>query len=71
MAVSFTVHARKRMSERRVARSDVMIVLAEPDAIRYGDDGELIAGKRLGRRFVEVVYIEVGMARRVITVIVE
>jgi len=70
MAVEFTGHARLRMVERRAPEPDVMIVLAEPDEIRYGDDGELIARKTLDRRTVEVVYHEFHNVRRVITVMV-
>lgn len=68
--IEFTDHARTRMKERRVSPEDVAIVIAEPDEIRYGEDGEIIAAKQMGRRLLEVVYIEAANAHRVITVMV-
>lgn len=59
------------MRERRVQDIDVAIVIAEPDALRYGDDGETIATKVMGRRTIEVVYVDEADARRVITVVIE
>jgi len=70
MAVEYTSHSRLRMTERRVLASDVMIVLAEPDEIQYGEDGELIAHKIMGRRTIVVVFHEFRNVRRVITVMV-
>jgi hypothetical protein len=70
VAIEYTHHAQVRMDERKVQASEVAIVLAEPDEIDYGDDGELIARKRLDRRTVEVVSVELGETRRVITVMV-
>lgn len=71
MPIEYTKHALVRMRERSVQPTDVAIVLAEPDDIRYGQDGELIARKKLGRRQVEVVYDEVDEVRRIITVMIE
>jgi hypothetical protein len=68
--IEYSRHALVRMEERRVKPFDVAIVLAEPDEVDYGDDGELIARKLLHRRVVEVVYVEMGETRRVITVMV-
>jgi len=70
MQIQFTEHARQRMKERKVQAEEVYIVLAEPDGLRYGEDGEIIAAKILGRRTVEIVYIEMDDIQRVITVIV-
>ncbi len=56
------------MEERRVTEFDVAVVLAEPDEVEFGDDGEIITRKLLGRRVVQVVYDEDGALRRVITV---
>jgi len=70
MQIQFTDHARQRMKERKVRAEDASVVLAEPDGFRYGEDGEIIATKALGRRTVEVVYIELDDIQRVITVMV-
>lgn len=71
MPIAYTNHALVRMGERGVQPTDVAIILAEPDEIRYGSDGELIARKRLGRRLVEVVYDETDEVRRILTVMIE
>lgn len=70
VAIEYSRHALVRMDERRVQPVEVAVVLAEPDEVDYGEDGELIARKRLHRRVVEVVYVEQGEIRRVITVMV-
>lgn len=70
MQIQFTEHARQRMKERKVQTEDVYIVLAGPDGLRYGEDGEIIASKILGRRTIEIVYIEMDDIQRVITVMV-
>ncbi len=70
MQIQFTEHARQRMSDRKVQAEEVNLVLSEPDEIRYGEDGEVIISKVLGRRTVEIVYIETDDVQRVITVMV-
>jgi len=58
------------MRERRIQAAEVALVLAAPDEIDYGQDGELIARKRMARRTIEVVYDELGDLQRGITVMV-
>lgn len=70
MSVEFSRHARLRMEERRVPPHEVTIVLAEPDEVTYGEDGELIAAKLLGTRTVVVVFSDSGDIRRIITVMI-
>jgi hypothetical protein len=70
VAIEYARHAEMRMAERHVQPFEVAIVLAEPDEVSYGEDGELIARRLLHRRIVEVVYVDVGDTRRVITVLV-
>jgi hypothetical protein len=70
MPLALTHHARVRMRERRVQDAEVALVVSAPDEIDYGEDGEVLARKRVGRRTLEVVYDEVGDTKRVITVLV-
>lgn len=65
----YTRHARLRMKERRIAEEDVLLALAEPDELRYGQDGETIVVKKLGRRSIEIVFVETDTGCRIITVI--
>lgn len=70
MPITFTHHARVRMRERRVLDAEVVLVVGDPDEIDYGQDGEVLARKRVGRRNLEVVFDDVGDEKRVITVLV-
>ncbi|MDI6769200.1 MAG: DUF4258 domain-containing protein [Anaerolineales bacterium] len=70
MQIRFSEHALQRMKERKVQAEEVYLVLAGPDGLRYGEDGEIIVSKVLGQRTVEIVYIEIDDIQRVITVMV-
>ena len=56
------------MQERRISKAQVEATIFAPDEWRYGDEGEIIASKRLGRRKVSVVYLSLPEEIRVITV---
>ena len=70
MSVLYSVHARERMRRRRVVPGDVLAVITTPDELDYGEAGEILATRRLGRRRIRVVYSETATERHIITVIV-
>jgi hypothetical protein len=59
------------MKERQVSEEQVEAVVLSPDNWRYGDDGEIIATKKLGKRKVKVVYLSLPEEIKVITVMVD
>ena len=69
--IRYTRHARVRMKERQVSEEQVEAVVLSPDNWRYGDDDEIIATKKLGKRRVKVVYLPLPEEVKVITVIVD
>ncbi|MBI4772422.1 MAG: DUF4258 domain-containing protein [Chloroflexi bacterium] len=69
LRIEFTSHARRRMQERRISAEDVWLVLTAPDEVNDGDDGELIATRKLAPRMLSVVYVEEGELLRVLTVL--
>jgi len=71
MMIRYTRHARVRMRERRVSEEQVEAVVLSPDDWRHGDDDEIIATKRLGKRRVKVVYLSLPKEIKVITVMVD
>jgi hypothetical protein len=71
MMIRYTRHARVRMRERRVSEEQVEAVVLSPDNWRYGDDDEIIATKKLGKRKVKVFYLSLPEEMKVITVIVD
>lgn len=72
MNLVYTLHARLRMSdaERGVSEAEVEAVLAEPDIVRPGKRGAVVADKMVGNRRLSVVYREEGDRMVVITVVV-
>jgi|YNPNPStandDraft_1061719.scaffolds.fasta_scaffold183631_2 hypothetical protein len=58
MRIIYTRHARKRMTQRKVAPEQVEAVLTGPDEIRPGEWEEEIAVKQFGTREIRVVYEE-------------
>ena len=69
--LEYTLHARQRMRERRIQPEEVVLTLAAPDNVTYGEDGELIAIKPIGRRQISVVFVESEDVTRIITVIAD
>jgi len=69
--IRYTRHARVRMKERQVSQEQVEAVVLSPDNWRYGDDDEIIAAKKLGKRRVKVVYLSLPKEIKVITVMVD
>lgn len=67
----YTKHARQRMKERRVSEEQVEATVLDPENWRYGEDGEIIATRRIGKRRIEVVYLSLPEEIRVITVMVD
>jgi hypothetical protein len=60
----------RRERDRDRADGHPSLVIAAPDEIDYGEDGEVLARKRVRQRTLEVVHDELGDTRRVITVLV-
>ncbi len=69
--IRYTRHARARMKERQVSEEQVEAVVLSPDSWRYGDDDEIIATKKLGKRRVDVAYLSLPEEIKVITVMVD
>ena len=46
-------------------------MVLSPDSWRYGDDDEIIATKKLGKRRVDVAYLSLPEEIKVITVMVD
>ena len=69
--IRYTRHARVRMKERQVSEEQVEAVVLSPDSWRYGDDDEIIATKKLGKRRVDVAYLSLPEEIKVITVMVD
>lgn len=71
MRLQFTLHARKRMQQRRISEDDVRWVLFEPDDIE-NYNGEAMAIRSGVERMIKVVYeLLPGDTYRVITVIAQ
>ena len=71
MRLQFTLHAQKRMQQRRVSEDDVRWVLFEPDDIE-NYNGEAVAIRSGAERMIKVVYeLLPGDIYRVITVIAQ
>ena len=67
MEIAYTRHAQERMKKRRVSKSHVEAVLADPDF----ENGRKGAGKsvlkKIGKREIEVIYKKQGRKYVVIT----
>ena len=60
MHITYTHHARQRMTHRKVSVEQVAETLDAPDELIAGEGCEQIAIKRFGDREVRVVYEETG-----------
>ena len=56
MTVKFTLHAARRMVQRRISEQDVLDTIESPDDIVVGEMGESIAIRRHLRDEIRVVY---------------
>ena len=58
MTVKFTLHAARRMVQRRISEQDVLDTIESPDDIVVGEMGESIAIRRHLRDEIRVVFEE-------------
>ena len=54
--IIFTKHARDRMRERNIFKSDIIKVILNPDKIQR-EDRRVIASKKINRKSLEIVYV--------------
>lgn len=59
------------MTERGVSEAEVEATVLTPDSWEYGEDGELIAAKKIGRYTIRVAYLSLPEAPKILTVMVE
>lgn len=64
-------HARTRMAERGVSEAEVEAAIFAPERWYHGEDGEVVAVRRIGRRTIRVPYLSLPAAPKVLTVIAE
>lgn len=69
--IRYTKHARQRMQERKVSEEEVETTVLAPDSWHYGEDGEIIAVRKIGRRRIEVAYLSLPEEIRVLTVMLD
>jgi len=69
--ILYTKHARQRMKERKVSKEQVEATVLNPDRWHYGEDGEIIARRKIDKRTVEVAYLSLPEAIKVLTVMVD
>ncbi|HID86616.1 MAG TPA: DUF4258 domain-containing protein [Anaerolineae bacterium] len=69
--IEYTKHARQRMKERHVSEDQVEATILDPESWQYGEDGEIIATRKVGKRRVEVAHLSLPEKIKVITVMVD
>ncbi|MDI6736640.1 MAG: DUF4258 domain-containing protein [bacterium] len=69
--IYYTKHAKKRMEERKVLKEEIESIILSPQHWRYGEEGEIISMKKIGKRKVEVVYLSLPQFIKVLTVMVD
>ncbi|MES2213465.1 MAG: DUF4258 domain-containing protein [Patescibacteria group bacterium] len=67
MKFSFTHHAQFRIMERGISTDNIKKVLQNPDMQRKDVYGMMIANKKIGAKFLEVVYKTKGSEYIIIT----
>ena len=54
--IIFTKHAKDRMRERGILKSDIEKVILNPDKIQR-EDGRVTASKKINKEILEIVYV--------------
>jgi hypothetical protein len=57
MRFRLSSHAKKRIKERKVRKSEIAQVLARPDRTTYGDRNRIIVNKKFNQKILEIVYV--------------
>jgi hypothetical protein len=57
MRFRLSPHAKKRIKERKVKKSEIAQALARPDRTTYGDRNRIIVNKKFNQKILEIVYV--------------
>ena len=69
--VRFTLHARKRMTERHDIADQVIETVESPDEIAVGDESELIATRHFLLHEIRVIYRELDADTTLVVTVIK
>jgi len=58
MEIIYSPHAKKRLRERKISKTAVILAINNPDKELLGDRNRIIARRRFGNRILEVIYVK-------------
>lgn len=66
MKISYSLHAKKRLAERKISKIDVRQTISLPGKLLLGDRNRIVVSKKLEHKILEVIYTQEG--RKIIIV---
>ena len=57
MEITYSPHAKKRLRERNIHKSEITLVLAKPDSKVYSGRNRIIVNKKFKQHILEVIYV--------------
>ena len=57
MEIIYSSHAQKRMRERKISKTDVVLTIRDPNKQTSADRNRIIIQKKFGIRTLELIYV--------------